>query len=128
MNEEAPANGLHPENPFTAEVLARWGGPLYNNHFAWGWAWAMNTPFKYYKQVVSHLGAIRNPMIVAWPARIKQSGGLRTQFHHLTDIAPTLLDAAGIEMPHAVNGTAQRQPSPAQSPTLLWCGYRVANS
>ena len=117
LNELAPANDLHPQNEFTAQVLSKLGGPLYNNHFAYGWAWAMNTPFKYYKQVVSHLGAIRNPLILSWPARIKDEGGLRTQFHDLTDIAPTLLEAAGIQMPYAVQGIAQ---SPLDGISMLY--------
>lgn len=108
LNELAPANGLQPKNQFTDEVLGVLGGPKYNNHFAWGWAWAMNTPFKYYKQVVSHFGAIRNPLIVSWPARIKQVGGMRTQFHDVVDIAPTVLQAAGVEMPNSVDGIAQK--------------------
>ncbi len=106
VNEFGAANGVHAD--FTPEVIAGLGGPLYNNHFARGWAWAMNTPFKYYKQLVSHLGAIRNPLIVSWPERIKQSGGLRTQFYDIVDIAPTLLEAAGIAMPEYVNGIAQK--------------------
>jgi arylsulfatase len=107
LNEQAPGNGLQQTHQFTPAVLAKLGGPDYNNHFSWGWAWAMNTPFKYYKQIVSHLGAIRNPLIVSWPARIKQTG-VRTEFHDVTDIAPTLLEAAGIDMPHSVNGIAQK--------------------
>jgi arylsulfatase len=107
VNEIAAANGVHAD--FTPEVTAGLGGPLYNNHFARGWAWAMNTPFKYYKQLVSHLGAIRNPLIVSWPERIKQPGGLRTQFYDIVDIAPTLLDAAGIAMPEYVNGIGQKR-------------------
>ena len=108
LDELAPANGLQPKNEFTPEVLAKLGGDEYNNHFAWGWAWAMDTPFKYYKQVVSHLGAIRNPLIISWPTRIKQVGGLRSQFHDVVDVAPTILQAAGIEMPYSVDGIAQK--------------------
>jgi arylsulfatase len=88
--------------------MAGLGGPKYNNHFAYGWAWAMNTPYKYYKQVVSHLGAIRNPLVMSWPARIKEHGSLRSQFHFVSDIAPTLLEAAGVEMPNSVDGIAQK--------------------
>jgi arylsulfatase len=116
LNELAPANGLHLEN-FTDDVLAKLGGPLYNNHMAHGWAWAMNTPFKYYKQVVSHLGAIRNPMLVSWPVRIKDRGTVRGQFHFLSDIAPTLLEAAKVEMPASINGIAQK---PLDGVSLLY--------
>ena len=78
------------------------------NHFAIGWAWAMNTPFRYYKQVVSHLGAIRNPLVVSWPARIRDAGGLRSQFFDVVDVAPTLYAAAGIKAPQTVGGVAQK--------------------
>ncbi len=84
------------------------GGPaLYNNYNA-GWGWAMNTPFQYYKQVASHLGGVRNGMVMSWPRRIKDAGGLRQQFHFVSDIAPTLLDAAGIAAPAVVNGVPQQ--------------------
>ena len=84
------------------------GGPnLYNNYTA-GWAWATNTPFQYYKQVASHLGGVRNGMVMSWPRRIKDAGGLRQQFHFVSDIAPTLLEAAGIAAPKVVNGVAQQ--------------------
>jgi len=109
LNEIAPANGLANLPTFTPQAVAELGGPHYNNHFAIGWAWAMNTPFKYYKQVVSHLGAIRNPLLVSWPARIKEKGGLREQFFDVTDVMPTLLAAAGVDMPVSVNGTAQKR-------------------
>jgi arylsulfatase len=98
-------------------VLAKLGGPQYYNHMAHGWGWAMNTPFKYYKQVVSHLGAIRNPMLVSWPARIKDRGTVRGQFHFLSDIAPTLLEAAKVEIPASVNGIAQK---PLDGVSLLY--------
>lgn len=108
INEFAPANGVDTTHQFTPEVVSALGGPKYNNHFAMGWAWAMNTPFQYYKQIVSYLGGIRNPMVVSWPSRIKEQGGLRSQFHYLSDIAPTLLEAAGVEMPGSVNGVPQK--------------------
>ncbi|MGE0383123.1 MAG: arylsulfatase [Gammaproteobacteria bacterium] len=108
INEFAPANHVDTRHRFTPEVMAGLGGPAYNNNFANGWAWAMNTPFQYYKQIVSHLGGIRNPMVVSWPARIRDRGGLRSQFHYLSDIAPTLLQAAGVDMPDSVDGIAQK--------------------
>ncbi len=108
INEIAPANGLHAEGAFTPEVVQALGGPKYNNNYPMGWAWAMSTPFPYYKQIVSHLGAVRNPLIVSWPKRIKPDGQIRSQFHHVIDIAPTLLEAAGIESPSSVNGVAQK--------------------
>jgi len=87
--------------------LDKWGGPDMAPHYASGWAWAGNTPFKWGKQVASHLGGIRNPMVIAWPKRIKDKGGLRSQFTHCTDIAPTILEAAGLPDPKEVNGVAQ---------------------
>ncbi|GAB3284549.1 arylsulfatase [Parahaliea aestuarii] len=72
-----------------------------------GWAWALTTPFQWVKQVASHLGGTRNPLVVTWPRGIKDKGGLRQQFSHVNDIAPTILAAAGIEMPEQVNGVSQ---------------------
>jgi Sulfatase len=87
--------------------LDKWGGPHMAPHYAAAWAWAGNTPFKWGKQVASHLGGIRDPMVIAWPKRIKDKGGLRSQFTHCTDIAPTILEAAGLPEPKEVNGVAQ---------------------
>ena len=87
--------------------LDKWGGTHMAPHYAAAWAWAGNAPFKWGKQVASHLGGIRNPMVIAWPKRIKDKGGLRSQFTHCTDIAPTILEAAGLPEPKEVNGVAQ---------------------
>jgi hypothetical protein len=83
------------------------GGELFINHYAAAWAWATNTPFQWSKQVASHLGGTRDPLIVSWPGHIKDAGGLRTQFHHVTDIAPTLYELAGVQLPDVVNGVKQ---------------------
>src|SRR5438270_4148100 len=96
--------------------LDKWGGPDMDPHYAAAWAWAGNTPFKWGKQVASHLGGIRNPMVIAWPKRIKNKGGLRSQFTHCTDIAPTILEAVGLPEPKEVNGVAQM---PMQGVSLL---------
>lgn len=77
------------------------------NHFPAGWAWAMDTPFQWTKQVASHLGGTRNPMIVSWPTKMKGGKAVHEQFTHVIDIAPTLLEAAGVPEPRSVNGTAQ---------------------
>lgn len=77
-------------------------------HYPAGWAWAMNTPLQWTKTVASHLGATRNPMVVSWPKRIKDQGGLRSQFSFVSDIAPTIMEAAGIAAPALVNGVAQQ--------------------
>lgn len=78
------------------------------NHYPVGWAHAMNTPFQWAKQVASHFGGTRNGMVISWPARIKDVGGVRSQFHHVIDIEPTILDVAGIKEPKSVNGVAQK--------------------
>ena len=72
-----------------------------------GWAWALTAPFQWVKQVASHLGGTRNPLVVSWPLGIPEKGGLRSQFSHVNDIAPTILDAAGITLPDVVNGATQ---------------------
>ncbi len=87
--------------------LEAWGGPRTDPHYAAAWAWAGNTPFQWGKQVASHLGGTRNGMVVAWPKRIRDRGGLRSQFTHAIDIAPTILELAGIPAPHVVNGVGQ---------------------
>jgi arylsulfatase len=87
--------------------IAGWGGPESAPHFSCAWAWAGNAPFQWGKQVASHLGGTRDPMVVAWPKRIKDKGGLRTQFTHVIDVAPTILEAAGIPTPKEIDGTSQ---------------------
>ena len=92
------------------DMLARiddLGGPKHYNHFPVGWAWALDTPFQWIKRIASHLGGVRNPLVVTWPRRIGDAGGLRTQFHHAVDVMPTLLEAAGVAMPAIVNGAEQ---------------------
>jgi arylsulfatase len=83
------------------------GGPKHFNHFPAQWAWAMDTPFQYTKAVASHFGGTRNPLLISWPARIKDKGGLRSQFHHVIDVAPTILEAVGVAAPDMLNGVAQ---------------------
>jgi arylsulfatase A-like enzyme/uncharacterized membrane protein len=83
------------------------GGPHTAPHCAAAWAWAGNTPFQFGKQIPSHLGGTRDPMVVAWPKRIKGTGDLRSQFTHCIDLAPTILEAAGIPEPKTVDGIAQ---------------------
>ncbi len=84
-----------------------WGSPSTFPHFAVGWAHAMNTPFQWAKQVASHFGGTRNGMVVHWPDGIKSKGEVRSQFSHVVDIAPTVLEAAGLPFPKSVNGTEQ---------------------
>ena len=85
--------------------LDAWGTDAYAPHYAAAWAWAGNTPFQWGKQCASHLGGTRNGMVVSWPERIKDAGGLRTQFTHCIDVGPTILEAAGIPEPKVVDGT-----------------------
>ena len=92
---------------FMAERIDLFGTPDAFNHYAVGWAHAMDTPYQWTKQVASHWGGTRNGTIVHWPGGIDASGEVRDQFHHVIDIAPTVLDAAGLPAPREVNGVAQ---------------------
>ena len=85
-----------------------WGTDQTYNHMAVGWTWAFGTPYRWTKQVASHFGGTRNGMAISWPAKIKDRGGIRTQFHHVIDVVPTILDLAGIPQPNQVDGIAQR--------------------
>ena len=85
-----------------------WGSDKTYPHMAVGWAWAFDTPFKWTKQVASHFGGTRQGMAISWPGHIMDAGGMRTQFHHIIDIVPTILEATGIQAPATVNGIAQR--------------------
>jgi arylsulfatase A-like enzyme len=85
-----------------------WGLPPTYPHMSVAWSWAFDTPFKWTKQIASHFGGTRQGMAIAWPNRIKDAGGIRTQFHHMIDIVPTLLEVTGIPAPVMVNGIAQK--------------------
>jgi arylsulfatase len=85
-----------------------WGTLHFQPHYSAAWAWAGNTPFQWGKQVASHLGGTRDPMVVRWPGHIKDPGGIRGQYAHVIDVAPTILDAAGIALPKEVNGVQQQ--------------------
>ncbi|TFV64277.1 arylsulfatase [Geodermatophilus sp. DF01-2] len=95
-----PAAGL-------VQRLDEIGGPDSYAQYPAGWAWAMTAPFQWVKQVATHLGGTRNPMVLTWPARISDVGGLRSQFAHVNDIAPTILEVAGVPLPSHVRGVAQ---------------------
>ena len=109
FNEMANFNGMAAlETPeFMVGKMAAFGTPESYNHYSVGWAWAMNTPLQWTKQVASHWGGTRNGTIVHWPARLAEKGGLRSQFTHVIDIAPTILEAAGLPEPAMVNGVQQ---------------------
>ena len=113
FNELTMQNGI----PLTDEMqlqlaeryggIGAWGGQMMDPHYSAAWAWAGNTPFQWGKQVGSHLGGTRNPMVIHWPARITDSGALRSHFTHAIDVGPTILDIAGIPAPSHVDGIEQ---------------------
>ena len=85
-----------------------WGSDTTYPHMSVAWSWAFDTPFKWTKQVASHFGGTRQGMVISWPGHIKDVGGIRTQFHHMIDIVPTILEATGIKAPDTVNGIKQK--------------------
>jgi arylsulfatase len=119
FNEMANFNGMAAlETPeFMLSKMDEFGSPESYNHYAVGWAWAMDTPYQWTKQVASHWGGTRNGTIVHWPHGIQEKGGLRTQFSHVIDVAPTILEAAGLPEPVAVNGVTQ---SPMEGASMLY--------
>ncbi len=96
-----------------------WGSERTFPHFAAAWSWAMDTPFKWTKQVASHYGGTAQGVAVSWPGHIDEPGGIRRQFHHLIDIAPTILEATGIPLPDTVDGIKQR-PMDGVSMAYTW--------
>ena len=109
FNEMGYFNGLQAfETPeYLNERIDKLGGPESYNHYAVGWAHAMNTPYQWTKQVASHFGGTRNGTVVHWPKGIKSKGEIRNQFCHCIDVAPTILEAAGIPEPVSVDGIMQ---------------------
>jgi arylsulfatase len=102
---------------FLMERIDKLGGPESYNHYAVGWAHAMNTPYQWTKQVASHWGGTRNGTIVHWPNGFKGKGEIRKQFHHVIDVAPTILEAAGIPQPLSVDGVQQH---PIEGVSMLY--------
>jgi arylsulfatase len=107
-NEMMALNGIIGKADQMMPHIDDWGGPTTFPHFAIGWAWAGNTPFQWTKQVASHFGGTRNGMVLHWPKGIKAKGEVRSQFHHVVDVAPTALAAAKLPQPKVVNGVKQR--------------------
>ena len=101
-------NGLQSPASETVKHLDEIGGPSTNPHYPVGWAWAGNTPFQWGKRVASHLGGTRDPMVLSWPGHIADPGTTRSQYTHVVDVLPTVLDAAHIPAPISVNGVVQQ--------------------
>lgn len=108
VNENLFFNGYVEKWQDNLKVIDELGGPKHFNHFPAAWAHAMDTPFQWTKQIASHFGGTRNPMIISWPAKITDRGGLRSQFIHCIDLVPTLYEVIGITPPQMLNGTQQK--------------------
>ena len=117
-NEVAMFNGVEvPVEVQLKEFYDVWGSEQTYNHMAVPWAWAFDTPFSWTKQIASHFGGVRQGMAISWPKVIKDKGGIRHQFHHVIDIVPTILEAAGIRQPEVVDGIRQ---SPIEGVSMLY--------
>src|SRR5262245_53795520 len=119
FNEMAVLNGLAGLETveFLVSKIDQFGGPEAYNHYAVGWAHAMDTPYQWTKQVASHWGGTRNGTIVHWPNGIKDKGEIRSQFHHVIDVAPTILEAAGLPHPTIINSVQQ---APLEGVSMLY--------
>ena len=107
FNEYTYFNGVQEKVPDLLKLVDKWGGPETYPHMAAGWSVALDAPFGWMKQVASDFGGTRNGMVVHWPKGIKAKNQIRTQFGHVIDVAPTILEAAGLPEPKVVNGTPQ---------------------
>jgi Sulfatase len=114
FNEAAMMNGVPLTDEQQLQLVLKWGGleawgtDMMAPHYSAAWAWAGNCPFQWGKQVASHLGGTRDPMVVHWPQGIREPGGLRSQFTHVNDIGPTILVAAGVPQPTHIDGVEQQ--------------------
>jgi arylsulfatase len=107
-NEIIPFNGIQLTAEQEMPFYDAWGSAMTYPHYAVGWAWAFDTPYKWTKQIPSFFGGTKQGMAISWPAKIKDKGGIRWQFHHVIDIVPTLLEVTGIPAPVMVDGIAQK--------------------
>jgi arylsulfatase A-like enzyme len=107
-NEITGFNGVELTAEQQMPFYDAWGTPMTFPHYSVGWAWAFDTPYKWTKQIPSYFGGTRQGMAISWPAKITDKGGIRWQFHHFIDIAPTLLEVTGIPAPVMVDGIAQK--------------------
>jgi len=117
LNEMSVFNGIPEDFKELVRRMDELGGPTTFNHYPVGWAHAMDTPFQWTKQIASHFGGTRNGMVISWPARIKDKGGIRTQFSSVIDIMPTLLEAVGVSAPTSLNGVVQK---PIEGTSLVY--------
>jgi arylsulfatase A-like enzyme len=114
FNELTTLNGVPLTDEQQLQLTLKWGGleawgtDMMGPHYSAAWAWAGNCPFQWGKQVASHLGGTRDPMVVHWPKRIAEKGGLRPQFTHVIDVGPTILEAVGVPQPTHVDGVEQQ--------------------
>jgi arylsulfatase len=117
FNEMTYFNGVAEKVEDLIPLIEQWGSPQTFPHMAAGWAVAFDAPFTWTKQVASDFGGTRNGMVIHWPKGIEEKGGLRSQFSHVIDIAPTILEAAGLPEPKIVNGTPQ---TPIEGTSMLY--------
>ena len=114
FNEWTMINGLPLTGEQQLQLVLKWGGleawgtEMMAPHYSAAWAWAGNCPFQWGKQVASHLGGTRDPVVVHWPNGIRDQGGVRSQFTHITDVGPTILEAAGVPQPATIDGVEQK--------------------
>jgi arylsulfatase A-like enzyme len=108
FNEVLPFNGVVLSAEQQMPWYDAWGSNQTYPHYAVGWAWAFSTPYKWTKQIPSFFGGTRQGTAISWPARIKDQGGIRWQFHHVIDIVPTLLEVTGIPALVMVDGIGQK--------------------
>jgi len=107
FNEMSYMNGVDEPMEIQLQHIDELGGPMAYNHYAAGWAVAGDTPFTWVKQVASSYGGTRNPLVISWPKGVKARNEVRSQWHHVVDVAPTILEAAGLPEPKRVNGAEQ---------------------
>ena len=111
------ANAVPESNEYLLSIIDELGGPTTYNHYPVGWALAMDTPFQWTKQVASHFGGTRNGVVISWPGHMSDLGVVRTQFHHVIDVAPTILEAVGVPFPRELNGVTQK---PIEGVSMLY--------
>ena len=126
FNEMSYFNGFAEQVDDMLKHVDEWGGPSTYPHMSAGWAVCFDSPFAWTKQVASNYGGTRQGMVVHWPKRIKGHGEVRSQWHHVIDVAPTVLEAAGLPQPRVVNGTAQR-PMEGTSMAYTWDDPQAAD-